>query len=408
MKNPVTRLWNHFPRAVWLMFAIDAVIGMTFSIALPYLALYLHDVRSISMSNVGTLFLIAGLCTAGTNLLGGMLSDKFGRRRLFLIVTAISVVVYAVLAFLIGRDASLWLIFVVYILTRSIFGTIGPTELAIIADVAPRERLSEIYAFVRIGGNIGFAMGPAIGGYLLTYISYGWLFSVSSILCIILAALILFFLKETFVKGKEIVDVRSTLAVAKDTSYLAFVFFSMLLVLSVTHMGSTLSVFTVNTLHFTTAQYGLLLTTNGLAVAVMQYPVARLIGKTSRVNGLILGSLFYFAAYLSFGWIVGFGWALVALLIMTTGEVIFSPISSAVIAEMAPPEKRGRYMGFSALGNSVAYSIAPLFGGILLDRFSGQPVILWGIISSVSLVAAGGFWWWGKYMKKDPRSLKVT
>ncbi|HXY74923.1 MAG TPA: MFS transporter, partial [Dehalococcoidales bacterium] len=147
MNNPVTKLWNNFPPAVWLMFAIDTVMGMTFSIALPYLALYLHDLRSISMSDVGILFLVSGFCTAGTNLLGGMLSDKFGRRRLFLTVSSVSVAFYALLAFLIGTNASLWLIFLIYVVTRSIYGTIGPTELAIIADVAPKDRLPETFAF---------------------------------------------------------------------------------------------------------------------------------------------------------------------------------------------------------------------------------------------------------------------
>lgn len=389
-------IFKRFPPGIWLMMAVDTFITIGFSIALPFLALYLYKERGLPMTVVGTLFLISGLCTAATNIYGGMLSDRVGRRRLFIIITAVSIFAYAALALLTGYNAPVWVIAAVYIAARSIIGTINPTVMAIVADLTPKDRLMETYAFVRVGGNIGFALGPAIGGYLMTFVSYGWLLGVSALTCLVVTALIYFFLRESFVKGSDRVDFKSTIDVALDRPFLFFTIFAILLTLSVAHLGSTLSVFAVERIGFTTAQYGLLLTANGIIVAVTQFPVAFMVNKLSRAKGLIMGSLLYAAGYLTMGWVNGFSLALMSMIIITAGEVVFSPVSSAVVAESAPADKRGRYMGFFALSQTIGFSISPLFGGVLLDVFPTNPIALWGIIASVGLVAAVGFWWWGK------------
>lgn len=382
------------------MMGLDTFITIGFSIALPFLALYLYEERAVPMSLVGTIFLVGGLCTAGTNIIGGMLSDRFGRRRLLLTVSGASIFVYAALALLIGISAPVWAIALVCVLSRGTMGTIHPTIAAIVADLSPKDRLTESYALVRIGGNVGFALGPALGGYLMAFISYGWLLSISAFTCVVVTVLMYFFLRESFVGSKERVDFRSTLAVAGDRPFLIFTSFSILLVLSMAHLGSTLSVFTVDRLGFSTAQYGLLLTTNGIMVVLSQYPVAYWTNKLSKANGLILGSLLYVCGYLTLGWVASFNWAILVIVIITAGEVIFSPIASAVVAESAPPDKRGRYMGFFALSQTLGFSISPLFGGVLLDVFPSEPRLLWGIIAAVGVVAAAGFYTWGKMTRR--------
>jgi MFS family permease len=196
------------------------------------------------------------------------------------------------------------------------------------------------------------------------------------------------------------VDFRSTLAVSGDRPFLVFAIVSIILALSIGHLGSTLSVFTVDRLGFSTEQYGLLLTTNGLLVVLFQVPVTYLVRKISKPAGLILGTLLWAVGYFSIGWIKTFGWALFSIGMITAGEVTFSPISSAVVAESAPADKRGRYMGFFALSQTVGTSLSPLFGGVLLDRFPTEPQLLWGIIASVGIVAAAGFYTWGRMKPK--------
>jgi MFS family permease len=251
---------------------------------------------------------------------------------------------------------------------------------------------------------VGFALGPAIGGYLMIFLSYGWLLSISALTCLVITLLIYFFLRESFLGSRERVDFLSTLAVVRDRPFLVLTIFSILLVLSMAHMGSTLSVFAVDRLTFSTFQYGLLLTVNGVMVALSQYPVAYGVNKLSRSNGLIIGSLFYVFGYLTLGWFASFNWVILTIVIITAGEVVFSPVASAAVAESAPPHKRGRYMGFFALSQTLGFSLSPLFGGVLLDIFPTEPRLLWGIIAAVGLVAAVGFYRWGKMTGKKYRA----
>ncbi len=394
---------GRFPSSIWLMMGLDMLLTIGWSAASPFLAIYLNGERDMSMSLVGVIFLVAGLCSGATNLVGGMLSDKFGRRRLLLAISGISTLTSVVQAVLIGVSAPLWSIILIFIATRSINGTVGPTTGAIVADLSPKNRLAETYAVVRIGGNIGFAIGPAIGGYLMDYVSYGWLFSISAVVSLLTMLLVYFFLRESFGGSKTRVDLKSTIAVGRDWIFLVFSVVSILLVLSIGHLGTTLSVFTVNELGFTMKQYGLLLTANGIMVVLFQYPVTRLVNRMSRAGGLILGSLFYVVGYSSLGWIKSFNWSLLTILLITAGEVTMSPISSAVVAESAPPDKRGRYMGFFTLGQTVGFSLSPLFGGVLLDHLSDQPQLLWGTIGAVGILSALGFFIWGKLVQKKPR-----
>ncbi|MCX6003525.1 MAG: MFS transporter [Chloroflexi bacterium] len=389
-------VFGRFPRGIWVMAGIDTLTTIGFSISIPFLALYLHNERSISMTLVGIIFLVSGLFTAMTNLIGGMLSDRFGRQRMMITVSSIGILAYTTVSLLIGFTSPVWLIATVFIAARGIIGMMQPTISAIIADLAPKGRLTESYALVRVGGNIGFALGPALGGYLMTFISYEWLIGIAALTCAFVTILVLFYLRESFEGSSERVDIRTAMAVANDHRFLLFNIFCLFLFASMGQLGSTLSVFSVDRLGFTTAQYGLMLTTNGIIVAISQYPIAIWLNRFHRDKGLILGSLLYAVGYLSLGWIKDFNWALVSIAIITAGEVTFSPIASSVVAESAPADRRGRYMGFFGLSQTIGGSFAPLLGGVLLDTFPTEARLIWGIIGLVGLIPAIGFIWWGR------------
>jgi MFS family permease len=394
---------GRFPPGIWLLMGLDTLLTMGWSATGPFLALYLHNARGLPMSVVGAIFLAGGLCMGATNLLGGMLSDRFGRRRLLLYFTSAAVLVSGTQALLIGLSAPVWVISLVYIASRCINGTIGPTISAMVADLSRQDRLAESYAMVRVGSNVGFAIGPAIGGFLMGYLSYGWLFSLSAFISLLVATLMYLFLRESFAGSTRRVDLRSTLAVAADRPFVVFAAVSVLLVLSIGHLGSTLSVFAVDRLGFSTAQYGLLLTTNGLLVALFQYPVTRTVSRMTRAGGLVLGSLLYVIGYGSLGWFKSFDLVLLTIVLITAGEVTLAPISSAVVAESAPPDKRGRYMGFFTLSQTMGQSLSPLLGGVLLDAFPNDSRPLWGMIASVGIAAALGFSLWGNIARKAKR-----
>jgi len=391
---------GRFNRGIWVVTIIQLFTAAGFSICLPFLPLYLYQERGLSMTVIGTLFLIGGICTALTQVLGGMLSDKFGRRNLMIFAVATRLLLYSIMAILIWQEAPVWSIVTAFITGQSTGIMVRPAIAAMVADLSPKEKLTESYGLMRVGANVGWAAGPALGGYLVTFLPYSWLFGIAALTNLIALVLTLLFIKESFRGTSERIGLRSMYSIATDRNFLIFTGLSLLVFLTMGQLGSTLSVFTVDRIGFSTAQYGLLLTMNGIIVVVLQYPVARFIDRFRRAPGLILGSFLYGIGYLAMGWVTNMGWALSAIFVITLGEIIFSPLTLTVIGELSPEDKRGRYMGFFGLSQSLSMSLGPLFGGLLLDAFPDNSIGIWGSISLVAFMAVIGFRYWGKQQRK--------
>lgn len=385
---------GRFDAGIWIIASIRLLTSAGFSICLPFLALYLHQQRDLPMALVGTIILVGGLCAAVTQTVGGVLSDRLGRRRLLLAALGTTIVLYSGVSVLIVFSAPIWAIAITYIAGRSVLVTIEPTVSAIVADLSPESRLTEAYGVLRVGGNVGWAAGPALGGYLATFVSYGWLFGVAALATVVAFLLVLLLVRESYHSESGHAGLRSMLSVAANRIFLAFTGLSLLVFLGMAHLGSTLSVFTVDRIGFSTAQYGLLLTVNGVLVVLFQYPVARFIDRLGRSRSLIIGSLLYGFGYLCFGWIDEFGWALGAIAIVTAGEIVFAPTTLSVVSDLSPHDWRGRYMGFFGLSQTLGISLGPLLGGVLLDAFLYDPPFIWGIIAAVSFLGAIGFHRW--------------
>jgi MFS family permease len=410
MANPFSRatrylrgnVLNRFPRGIWVLMAIQLVASAGFSICLPFLPLYLHQERGLVMTLIGVFFLIGGICSSTTQIVGGVLADRLGRRRLLLGTSIVRMFLYSGLATLIAFSAPVWSIITLYIAGQSVGMMMRPAMTAMVADLSPENQLTETYGLLRAGQNIGWAMGPAVGGYLITFFPYAWLFGVTALSSILTFSLIFLFLRESYVGTTDRADFRSMFTAATDRTFLAFSGLCLLGFISMGQLGSTLSVFTVDRISLSTAQYGMLLTANGIMVALFQYPVARWAGRLTKARGMILGSLFYGIGWLSMGWARNFAWAMASVAIVTAGEITFTPLALSTVGQLAPSDRRGRYMGFFGLSQSLSMSLAPLFGGVLLDTFPREPWPIWSTIGAVAFIAAAGFFLWGTRVRVGP------
>lgn len=376
------------------MAVIQFFTAIGFSVCIPFLCIYLHQDRGFSMTFVGMIILAGGLCAAVSQAIGGALSDRFGRRPILLISALVSIFLYSGLSVLIGISAPVWAIAITYIAGRSMLTITRPVISAMVADFTSKDRLTEAYGILRIGLNIGWAAGPAIGGYLATFLPYWWLFGIAALTCGITFLIILFFIHESSHGIRRGVGFRSMLPTAVDRTFLAFVGLSLLLFIIMGQMTSTLSIFAVDMVGFSTAQYGLLLTLNGLIIVFFQYPITLALRQLARFRALMLASLLYGFGYLSLGWITQFGWALGAMAIITLGEIIHVPVTLSVIGELSPQDQRGRYMGLYGLSETTGIAIGPLLGGVLIDTFPLNPKLIWAPIASIALIAAIWYGWW--------------
>ncbi len=73
-------------------------------------------------------------------------------------------------------------------------------------------------------------------------------------------------------------------------------------------------------------------------------------------------------------------------MVYTFGEMLLVPTSTAVTADLAPPEMRGRYMGMLGLTWSVGFGIGPIIAGMISDHIA--PSAIWSITAVAGVFAA--------------------
>ena len=398
---------GRFDRGVWVLVAIQLITAMGFSISLPYLSLYLNQQRGLSMTVVGAIMLASALVAAVGRLAGGELSDRFGRRPVLLTAMALRVAVFVGMTLLVGLRGPVWAIAGAYLLVRLTGAFAMPAISAMVADLAPEGRRTESYGLLRAGTNLGWGAGPALGGYLATVFPYAALFAFTALFSLIALALVVAFVRESHHAREPRAGLKALAETFRDLRFVAFVGLSLLVLVAGGQLVSTLSVFVVARLGYSEAAFGGLLTLNGLLVAALQYPIARWTERRPRLLGLVIGAFLYGAGYLLFGWVRAYSALMGAIVVVTFGEMLFAPTTLSVVADLAPPARRGRYMGAFGLAESFGWSAGPFLGGVLLDALPHSPATMWGIISSFAFVAALGFLIWGR-KKRTPKGFSPS
>ena len=384
-----------------------------FSIVIPFLALYLHGTRGIAMSAVGSVFFLGALCGVAGQVVGGEWSDRYGRKGVLVTSQLIRAAAFAALGIAVMTSAPFAAFFVLTGVSAFAGRMFEPPAGAMIADITEGERRVEAYGVMRVAGNLGWSLGPALGGFLAA-LSYASLFFVAAGVLLVASALMAANVKETlpgsrgrnettgasFAAAAPPVDpvppgrgisLRGTAAVLRDSLFLRYCLVTFLLFTVMGQLMSTLSVYVVEWAGRSKVELGAIYTLNGLMVVFLQFPATRLFARTRMTSALIVGSLLYAVGYGMMGTGSSFALLLTAMFVTTFGEIVTAPPSMNLVANFSPVDQRGRYMGVYGIFNSFGWSIGPLVGGVLLDLAVGRPMLLWGVIAGLPIVAALGY-----------------
>lgn len=394
-----------FPSDIWTLFATSIISAVGFSVTMPYMSLYLNNVLHIPMSLVGGILMTAQIIGAVVGLYGGEISDRFGRKFIMVRSLAARFLLFTLIGIIIGKWHNGYVIFVFLLLNSILFSFYIPASQAYVADLTRENQRLKAYGLLRMGGNLGWALGPALGGLLAT-IDYAYLFFVTAF-CMLIATLVLqIFCKESgdfrkrndestlpnHTNNKKIaVDLREIFSVLKDRKFLSFTMISLAIFIVWGQLVSPLSIYSVNRIGITKSQLGILFSINGFMVVIFQYFITHLIPEKKELQALWVGSLIYGIGYLTLGFAQNFSFLIFTMVIITIPEMVITPSSQSYASRIARSENRGRYLAFYNLSQTFGWALGPLLGGILLDIFPGRSIYIWVIIFLIAILAAIGF-----------------
>ena len=114
-------------------------------------------------------------------------------------------------------------------------------------------------------------------------------------------------------------------------------------------------------------------------------------------------------SYHSLGyWVRAFAPAIITVIIIVTAEMLFMPTALSIVGRISRPEDRGKSMGIYGLCQGLGFSLGPLLGGFLLDKYPASPLYVWGPISLFPLMAAIGFALWRVKEQSNEDTSKIN
>lgn len=386
-----SRTFNEYPRAFWMYNLIVFIDRLGGFMLYPFFALYLTEKFDIGMSTVGLLFAIFSITGMAGSALGGALTDRMGRKTVILA----SLLLSSLSALGMGFAPNLT-IFVFVVIVVGTLSSIGhPAHEAVVADLLPPEKRAEGYGIIRVIFNVAVIIAPPIAGLLIAN-SYLTLFIVDAVISVISAAIVLLGLPETKPQAHahaQPESMKQTFAgygrVFKDLPFMAFVGVSIMMALVYMNMNSTLGVYLRDEHAIDELYYGALLSINAVLVVLLQFWITRRIERQRPMLMLAAGSLLYAIGFAMYGFTSTFALFVIAMVVITFGEMVVSPFQQSVVAGFAPEDMRGRYMAVSSLSWSLAFTIGPYVAGSILD--GGHPTLLWYLSGLVGLLAMLGF-----------------
>lgn len=364
-----------------------------FSIVIPFLSIYFNESLGISMTTIGAVFLVSTGFGALGQMVGGEVADRFGRRNIMIIAMSSRALIFVGISAVIYYSNDFLSIAALIVCSSFVGSLFEPASNAMVADVvAPSKRL-EAYGLLRIGQNIGWTLGPLLGGLLAIW-GYSTLYLLTAICSGTVAVIIFIFVRESsrLDLGRRrlaILDLKEMREHAGP--FLMFSIFSIFLWLVMAQMSSVYSVYSTSEVGMTVTEIGYLYAINGIIVVVAQLPLARYIVRFRMTTVTAVGALVYAAGYFSVAFASDFWMLAGSMVVITLGEIITSPSSMNLVANLSPENERGRYMGLFGLFTSTGWSLGPFVGGVLYDAFRTEPYLLWGGIALFAIFSAIGY-----------------
>jgi predicted MFS family arabinose efflux permease len=389
LRATLVTTFGGLPARFWWVFAA-AVASAFGSFVFLFLAVYLTS-RGFDAREVGLVVAADGLGSVAAAPVGGWLADRFGRRPALLGPLLGSAAAAAFLAFVSSP--------VLVILGVLAFGfasaMVFPALAALVSDVVPEGDFERAFGVLYWANNLGVAFSAGVGG---TVGARSWvaLFLADAATTLVYAAVVWWRVPESrpapaaerpAAGARPDVAARGYGDVLRDRDLVGF-WLVFVLFLTVFWQFQVAGPIAMTRDGLGPAEIGRVLMVNGLVIGALQPFAGRLVARLDPARVLAAAAVVVGLGYGAYALCHGALAYAAATAVWSVGEVLTTPVASALVARLAPPDLRGRYQGAFALAWSVGRTVAPIAGGAALDRFGATA--LWVGCLVAALAAAAG------------------
>jgi MFS family permease len=378
------------PAQIYIMLAASFLFSLGRNIAFPYLAMFLNGKiqdggLGFDSSLVGFMIMIGGLSSTFALLVTGSLCDKFGRRRMMMLSIIPQTILTAGFAYAHAYSEFLLL----YAASGVIGAFFDPAYSAMVADLVQPESREQVYGMSYMIGNVGTVIGPPVGGIIASLSGYSVLFLYAAFLAAGAAVAITLLVKETQPASSSYASFSQFAGIFRHRIFIVFCLLGALTSFVYSQLYGLLSVYT-QYVGFEPYVFGIFFSVNGLMVVLLQIPLRLGTMRIGAAKSFIIAQTLYALGFTSFMFATSFLQFLTGVIVLTLGEIIFVPASSAFVANIAPADMRGRYMAmaglFFGIGSSAGSQIAFSIYGALSTK-----QLTWGILGIIGFATSIGY-----------------
>jgi MFS family permease len=375
-----------------------------FFMSLPFLGIYLHEVKGYTPSITGAVLAVSFLISTFSSYFGGSLSDRLGRYPLMMASIYVWGGVFIGFAF----ANQVWQFFLLNALNGLCRSFFEPAARALLADVTPLEQRTDVFNLRYFAINIGAGIGPIIG-LLIGRTQSAFPFLISAIIYLFYGCFIVIwsrrfpFFTENLEQEKPSF-VSSLKIISKDKVFRFFLIGNIFVTGAYAHIDTTLSQY-MGSQHAGT--FTILFMTNSVTILLLQFPIIRMMKKYTPLTALKLGSIVFALGIFGFGISYSLPILIISMLLFTIGEILCFIIGDVLISEIAPAQLRATYFGAAGL-QFIGQGGASWLGGWLLSYFGlGNGTIVFVILYVLKIVA-NNFFQFGQYLSSKKIVNEVT
>jgi MFS family permease len=319
-------------------------------------------------------------------LVGGVIADRWERRRLLFTTQAVAMVLAFILATLtIVEVVQIWMVIVIAVGRGIVLSFNQPARQSLISDLVPREDLKNAIALNSATLNLTRVLGPTIGGVLIATVGVAGAFYLNAVSFLaVLYALSLMRFPDRIARkhaGSMLADLAGGLTYLRQRPTLRTLVLLALLpmVLGMPYM-TMLTVFASDVLHVGGGGLGLLTACSGIGAVSGALWVAANAHRVRLGRLMFLGLIGFGATLVVFSLSPWFWLSLVALVAVGAGQQIYMASNNALIQTNVEEEFRGRIVSTLFLNRSMV----PL-GTVL----AGIGTTFFGVQATSAVMAAG-------------------